>query len=227
MKKKKILGVLLTVSLISSALGSCGKDVPSNSQDIIVPEITETTEIIETLAPTQATEDDTTEQSTEAKSDFDFEKTLEQTYICGQKLSYPLTWGQFGEDFTIISDSVFTYKEEPKVTADVDYKGHYLGHFIFYGSDSVDAINEDTLIRAININRSDMDFFGTSKITINGLSFGADHSRLFEALGDDFREGVGYDQIVYENDYGKYIFRFGMADDEDKIISVNLYHLAK
>lgn len=220
--KKKILGVLLTVLLISSALGSCGKDVPSDSQDIIVPEITETTEIIETLAPTQATEDDTTEQTTEAKSDFDFEKALEQTYICGQKLSYPLTWGQFGEDFSVDPEGAFTQSGSQKISCSVNYKGMYLGCFIFNGCESVDAINEDTIIRSISVGNNDMNFFGTSKITVNGLSIAADHCQLFEALGDDFREGVGYQQIIYGNDIGQYRFTFNF-DDSLITIGLNLF----
>lgn len=225
--KKKILGAFLTVALISSILCSCGRDAPSESQNSAVSEIVDTTESITTSAPTKAVVEETTEPQTEAQSDFDFVKTVESTYICGQKLSYPITWGQFGDDFTIVSDGLYINSEKQKVTADVNYKDHYLGHFIFYGCDSVETITEDTVITAIFVDDNDLDYFGISKIAINGLRFGADHSRLFDALGDDFREGVGYDQIIYENDDGKYIFTFGLADDEDKIISVNLFNLTK
>lgn len=221
--KKKILGVLLTVSLISSALGSCGKDVPSDSQDIIVPEITETTEIIETLAPTQATEDDTTEQSTEAKSDFDFAKAVESTYICGQKLSYPLTWGQFGEDFSVDPEGAFTQSGSQKISCSVNYEGQYLGCFIFRGCESVDAITDDTEIANILIQNQDMPNPDDPKISVNGVTLNETRANLYEALGDSYE--VSDDGNVSYRDTGskrQYRFIFSFFE-EDKIVTISIF----
>lgn len=217
--KKKILGAFLTVAFFSPILGGCGRDAPSESQDITVTEIVETTEGITTSAPTLTTVDDTTESTTEVQSDFDFVKTVESTYICGQKLSYPITWGQFGEDFSIEYESAFVNSEEQIVSAFVEYKGYDVGMFGFTGCDSVDAINADTAIRGISVLSKDMDFFGVEKITVNNLNLGIDHSQLFDSLGDDYRKGVGYDQIIYKNDIGLYRFTF---NEEDGLITVGL-----
>lgn len=225
--KKKIIGAFLTVALFSSILGGCGRDAPSESQDSTVPDIVETTESITTSTPMQTTIDDTVESTTEVKSDFDFVKTVESTYICGQKLSYPITWGQFGEDFSIEYESAFVNSEKQIVSAFVEYKGYDVGMFGFTGCDSVDAVNADTTVSSISVLSNDMDFFGTSKITVNDLSLLIDHSQLFDTFGDDYREGVGYDQIIYEGDIGKYIFTFSPADDEDMLTSIHLLNLEK
>ena len=225
--KKKLLGAFLTVALISSILCSCGRDAPSESQNSAVSEIVDTTESITTSASTKAIIEETTEPQTEAQSDFDFVKTVESTYICGQKLSYPITWGQFGEDFTIDYESAFIDSEKQNISAFVRYKGYDVGIFEFTGCDSVDAINADTAIRGISVLSKDMDFFGAKKITVNNLNLGIDHSQLFDSLGDDYREGVGYDQIVYENDVGKYFFTFSPADDEDMLTSISLLNSTK
>ncbi|MCM1008768.1 MAG: hypothetical protein NC485_12775 [Ruminococcus flavefaciens] len=225
--KKKILGAFLTVALFSSILGGCGRDTPSDSQVSTISEISEITESLETSATTQTAVDDITEPITEAQSDFDFVKTVESTYICGQKLSYPITWGQFGEDFSIEYESAFVNSEKQFVSAFVEYKGYDVGMFGFTGCDSVDAINADTTVSSISVLSNDMDFFGTSKITVSDLSLVIDHSQLFDTFGDDYREGVGYDQIIYEGDMGKYIFTFSPADDEDMLTSIHLLNLEK
>lgn len=69
-----------------------------------------------------------------------------------------------------------------------------------------------------------MDYFGMEKITVNDLSFGIDHSQLFDALGDGYREGVGYDQIIYKNDIGLHRFTF---NEEDSLITVGLNVIKK
>lgn len=211
--KKKILGVFLAAAFISSSLSGCGRDVLSDSKKSTVSKIVRTTESIETT--TQAT------SQTEAQSDFDFEKTLEQTYICGQQLSYPLTWGQFGEDFSIDPEGAFTSSGSGKITCSVNYKGQYLGNFIFKGCEDIDDITDDTEIANIFIRNMDMNKFDIPKISVNGLTLHDTHEDLYEALGKSYEIGVNENQIIYsDSDLGEFWFCFSVREDEDKLVSV-------
>ena len=81
--KRKILSLFLCSMVLSGTICSCGGDVPSESS---VDDIISTTESSETSVSTNATEEITTEPQTEEQSEFDFIKTVESTYICGQQL---------------------------------------------------------------------------------------------------------------------------------------------
>ncbi|MBR6669551.1 MAG: hypothetical protein IKL31_02250 [Ruminococcus sp.] len=214
--KRKILSLFLCSMVLSGTICSCGGDVPSESS---VDDIISTTESSETSVSTNATEEITTEPQTEERSEFDFIKTVESTYICGQKLSYPITWGQFDEDFSIDYDSASINSEKQTISVFVKYQSYDIGIFGFTGCDSIDSINDNTIINGISVMNKDMDYFEMEKITINDLTLGIDHSQLFATFGDDYREGVGYNQIIYENDLGKYRFTF---NDNDSLITVGL-----
>ncbi len=218
--KRKIISLFLGSIIISCAVCGCEKnDISESTSDAAIS----TTENAVTSSPAETTEELTTEPQTEVQAEFDFVKTIESTYICGQRLSYPLTWGQFWEDFSIDYESAFVDSEKQTISAYVRYKGYDVGIFGFTGCDSVDSINDETLIRNLSALSNDSEYFGMEKIVVNDLSLGIDHSQLFNVLGDDYREGVGYQQIIYENDIGKYFFTFSPAEDEDKLITVNIY----
>ncbi|MBQ6945624.1 MAG: hypothetical protein IJN43_15080 [Ruminococcus sp.] len=212
--KRKILSLFLCSMVLSGTICSCSGDVSSESS---VDDIISTTESSETSVSTNATEEITTEPQTEEQSEFDFIKTVESTYICGQQLSYPITWGQFGEDFTIDNTEPYIVEEKEIIVATVKYKEYVIGDFIFNKCISIDDITENTTISALTI--KNFDNSDVLDITVNDLCFGANHKQLFNTLGDDYREGVGYNQIIYENDLGKYRFTF---NDNDSLITVGL-----
>ncbi len=221
--KKKILGAFLTVAFFSSILGGCGRDALSESQDITVPEIAGTTESITTSTPMQATVDDTTEPTTEAQSDFDFEKTLEQTYICGHQLSYPLTWGQLGENFSVEPEGAVLSPQSGNLSCDVNYKGQYLGVITFKDCESVDYITENSEIFGILIQNSDIDKFDVPKISVYGVTLNDTHETLYEALGDSYTVRGLNDNVKYCEPDSKrqYDFIFNSMG-EDKLVSVSI-----
>ncbi|MDE6781716.1 MAG: hypothetical protein K2J40_09695 [Ruminococcus sp.] len=219
--EKKIVGVFWAVAFFSAVLGGCDKNVPSDRQDITAPEIAETTEIIETSAATQATADDTTEPTTKVQSDFDFEKIVESTYICGQKLSYPLTWGQLGENFSL--DSEVAYASFNYIYCYLNYMGQYLGVITFKDCKSVAQITENTQISSIDISDSHMEEFDVPKISVNGITFHDTHEDLYEALGDSYEISkyagdISYSGVKYAE---KYSFSFS-ATGEDELTSVSI-----
>lgn len=210
---KKFWGIFLAVASISAAISGCSKNALSDSRKSTIPEISGTTESIETS--TQAT------SQTETESDFDFEKTLEQTYICGQQLSYPLTWGQFGDDFSIDLEGAYTESGSKKITCSVNYKGQYLGNFIFKGCEDADDITNDTEIANIFIRNMDMNLFDIPKILVNGLTLHDTHEDLYEALGKSYEIGVNENQIIYsDSNVRSFWFHFSVREDEDKLIFI-------
>lgn len=224
---KKTLIPLLTAFIVPSALFSCGRDVALDSPITDTSETTEASETTETTIPEteEITTEPITEETTSGHKDdgIDFIKTVESTYICGQQLSYPLTWGQFGENFTVVSEESNTYKN--MVSANVKYKGNFLGRFIFGGCDSVDEINDDTIISSIDISHEDNDKFDVPKIEVNGVGFGADYAQLFEALDNHYHEGANYNQIVSGNNDGRFMFHLGLHDDT--LYSIGLFFFYK
>lgn len=109
--KRKMIGLFLGSMILSGTICSCGVDVPSESN---IDNVVITTDSSEASLSTEATEEITTEPQTEAQSEFDFIKTIESTYICGRKLSYPITWGQFDEGFTIDNTDPYIVEEKEK-----------------------------------------------------------------------------------------------------------------
>lgn len=210
--KKKILGAFLSAAFIPSILCSCGRDAPSESQYSTVSEIVETTESITTSAPTKATVEETTEPTTEAQSDFDFVKTVESTYICGQKLSYPITWGQFGEDFSVDPEGAFTQSGSQKISCSVNYKEQYLGNFIFKGCESVDAITDGTEIVNIYIQNESVDKFDVPKISINGVTLNSSPVIENPFNNQNVIEGTAEDDY-YEPGDGFNVFYGGEGND--------------
>ncbi|MBO5383664.1 MAG: hypothetical protein J6A30_05125 [Ruminococcus sp.] len=217
--KRKLLSIILCSLIPAGSFCGCKKDTQTASSNNDVVDVTESVVTAET---TEETEIVTTETQTDNQNGFDFIKTVESTYICGQKLSYPITWGQFGDEFTIEEETATVFSDKRLISASVRYNGYVVGIFGFTGCDSVDEINADTSIIGIYVNSEDIDYFETEKITIGDISMGIDHNKLFELLGDDYREGVGYNQIKYKNDSGLYRFAF---NDDDSLITVGLSDL--
>lgn len=101
--------------------------------------------------------------------------------------------------------------------ATVKYKGYEIGDFIFNKCISIDDITENTIISSLTI--KNFDNSDVPDITVNDLRFGDNHKQLFEALDSNYKEGVGYNQIIYKNDIGLYRFTF---NEEDSLITVGL-----
>ena len=200
--------------ILSGTICSCGVDVPSESN---IDNVVITTDSSEASLSTEATEEITTEPQTEAQSEFDFIKTIESTYICARKLSYPITWGQFDGGFTIDNTDPYIVEEKEKIVATVKYKGYEIGDFIFNKCISIDDITENTIISSLTI--KNFDNSDVPDITVNDLRFGDNHKQLFEALDSNYKEGVGYNQIIYKNDIGLCRFTF---NEEDSLITVGL-----
>lgn len=215
---KKIWGIFLAVASISAAISGCSKNALSDSKKSTIPEISGTTESIETSTPTQTTVDDTTEPQTETQSAFDFVKTVESTYICGHQLSYPITLGKLGDDFTIDAEGASTVSGIQKIACTLNYKGIRVGYVIFNGCESVDDITKNTIIQTVTIHNDDLEeSFETLKIIVNSIKLNDNHNLLREALGINFRMGVNENQIIYQDDNGMFIFTFG---NDDNIISI-------
>ncbi len=105
--KNRTIVCLVLCSLIFSAISyGCEKDLDSYSETT-----TEKIQIEKTPENTQKTTKNPTEFITESQYNFDFKKTLEFTYVCGQQLTSPLAWGRFGDDFSIIPKDAF-YSEK-------------------------------------------------------------------------------------------------------------------
>lgn len=215
---KKILIPLLTAFVVPSALFSCGHDVALDSP---INDTSETTEASETTETTVSeTEEVTTEAPTENQSDFDFAKTVESTYICGQKLSYPITWGQFGEDFSIDSENAYCNSEKELVMAHIKYKGTELGVFTFKGCGDTESISETTpVIRLDYINSKDLDLFDKPKITVSDIALLSTFNQMTETFGENYSNDL-YRQYVYENNDGNFKFLFSI--DEDEIYGISI-----
>lgn len=214
--KRKILSMILCSVMLSSTVCSCGVDVVSDSQYDTISETIDTTEEI-----TESTEEVTTEPVTKSESDFDFVKTIESTYICGHQLSYPPTWGQLGEDFSIPPEEFTTSPGSGQISCSVYYKGQYLGAFIFNGCETVEAITNDTEIVQFLIQNDNMEKFDVSKISVNGVELKDTHEILYESLGSDYEIGVDESQINYCDDDGRFHFGFGkFKDNGDKLGSI-------
>lgn len=218
--KRKILSIILCAVMLSSTICSCGVDVAMDSEKETVFDTTSATDTSVEL--TKATEEMTTEPPTKSESDFDFEKTIESTYICGHQLSYPPTWGQLGEDFSIDPESAFSSSGLGKFACVVKYKGQYLGIFTFKGCGTVDAITADTEISYISIGTENVDKFDVPKISVNGVELNDTHEILYEAVGNGYEISNDDYQIIYCDADSKrqYRFSFNALGTEDELVSV-------
>ncbi len=221
---KKLRSVFLVTSLILPALSGCGREPIPDRWSISSPEIAGVTQNGEIPSSTQASGEIAAEPTAEPRSDFDFEKTLEQTYICGHQLSYPLTLRKLGEDFSVDPEGAYSGKPgSEKISCSVEYKGQYLGIFIFKGCESVDNITPDTEISYAFILSEDAEKFDVPKISVNGVNFSDNHEDLFEALGDSYEIGIDETQIAYIDDKQHFNFGFGKSDNtNDMLASVSI-----
>lgn len=211
--KRKIFNLILCTSILSGAVCGCGKNKSAeSSSNLMTSSIT-----------TQATTKHTTEPQTEKQSEFDFAKTLEQTYICGHQLSYPLTLGKLGDDFTIDPEGAFTSSGSGKISCNVKYKGLHLGTFIFKGCENIEDITKDTEICSISIRNMDMNLFDVNKISINSFVLHGTHDELYESVGKNYEFGVNENQVIYtDSNFGEFWFVFSVREDEDKLVSVSI-----
>lgn len=217
------------IALVVCALFTCSIMYGCGSDPVPSEEIQDTTVSTEETTSVETTEEQTTAEETEPTTEttskykddgIDYIKLLESTTICGKQLSYPVTWGQFGDDFTVVSEDSSVYESGRILAADVKYKGHSLGSFAFDDCISISDINEETPIGLIYIYDNEIDSFDIPKIEVNGIGFGATHDQLFNALDNHYHEGVNYSQIVSNGAEGKYIFDFDY--DEDVLRSINI-----
>ncbi len=223
MKKRKLTCLLLCSLVFSGTLNGCGKESVSDSKSKENSEIIETTQSTVETDAIQTTTEIPTEIATEEQSNFDFFKILESTYICGQQLTYPLTWGQFGDDFIIVEDGASSLTGSEKVSCLVNYKGHTLGCFSFKGCENVNDITSDTEIYMVAIKNLDMENFEVPKIVVNGLEIYDSHDDIYNALGDDYKISDNEKIVTYRNEKKQqFSFGFSIPDDDDKLISVRI-----
>lgn len=209
--KTKYSVVFLTAVLISAVFCGCGgeKGSSSVSRSSTVPEIVETTADNETSTSSQ----------TDSTSKFDFEKAVASTYICGKQLSYPVTWEQLSEDFSV--DGEAEYVSFNYMYCYLNYKGQYLGVITFKDCQSVSEISADTKVASISISDSKMDAFDVVPISINGVTFHDTHEALYAALGDDCEINEDTGAVKYSDVVRDFCFSFS-RDDRDKISGIDI-----
>ena len=213
--KKRSLTVLSCILLTSSIFVGCENDLPkennSNNTSATLLKQEETTEP-ETI---EATTEPLTKENT---SDFDMDKALEKTYLCGVQLAPDLTWGMLGENFSLDPENSYSYPESGKILCDVNYKGLYIGQFFFQDCETVDGITSDTAIESIIIDTKDIESFDIPVISVNGATLNSTREELYAALGDDHEIGVDDSQIKYlENGKRQYLFGSRDIDGVDKL----------
>ena len=208
---------IIVAALMLSALTGCGHDAVSGSSDTTKPATTETV--------TETVPEPSSEPASEANS-FDFEAAVNDTYICGQKLTYPVKWGEFSEDFTVVAEDAFSDADRNKISCFVNYKGHEIGTFIFHGTTTVEGITPDTEIRLIDV-RVNPEITDVPVYSFRGLEFHSKKEDVKKLLGEPASIGPNDCSLLYDK-YGAdsrsvYRFSFG-ALGEDDLDGINIIY---
>lgn len=224
LKIKKYMPLLATALLFSLSISGCGTDDTLSVPDVTEAEITteaatDTPEQTETLTEKDASAETEAEETEEQNSDFDFVSTLESTYICGQKLSYPLTWGQFEEKFEIDRETFAS--NFGNSLFDVKFNGNKIAKFVINDCEDLNQISSDSKIAMINMfcydSIDDIPLF-----SINGYTFEGTRSDLCDALGEDFSNRVSESQFSYRTENsGVFLFGFNLQE-EDKLEAITI-----
>ena len=208
--RKRVLAILLCSAVAAGAFTGCGQEPGLTSQ-------TDNTAV--NNDQTEATEHETDEVSAELASEenssrFNADKALENTYLCGVQLAPDMTWGMLGEDFTVETEGAVSSPGNDSVMCDVNYKGQHIGQFI----------TGSTAIKQIKVDTDDIESYEGPVISVYGLTLGAAHEELYDAMGSDYETGVNESQILYkENGIMRYHFGYKALDDTDKLALIIIY----
>lgn len=202
----KTYTAVFTAALVLASLTGCGKDsVSDSSSDITKP--TTTAAITETSA----------EPSSETQ-EFDFEAAVNDTIICGQKLTYPVKWGEFSDDFTVVSEGSSSDTSRNKITCFVNYKGQEIGVFTFTGTTTIEDITADTVINLIDV-RATPEITDVPVYSFRGLEFHDKKEDVTGLLGEPGSIGPNGCSYLYDSINGErrhvYRFSFGTLGEDD------------
>lgn len=196
-------------ALMLTAFAGCGHDAVSGSSNTTKPPTTETV--------TETVPEPSSEPASEANS-FDFEAAVNDTYICGQKLTYPVKWGEFSSDFTVVAEGAFSDADRNKISCFVNYKGHEIGTFIFLGTTTVEGITPDTEIRLIDV-RVNPEITDVPVYSFRGLEFHAKKDDISKLLGEPASIGPNGSSYLYDkvnaDSRQVYRFSFGTLGEDD------------
>jgi hypothetical protein len=83
---------------------------------------------------------------------FDFDKAMDNIYLCGKKISLPTTLEELGSDFTFesIFKPSYASSEKEDVLTGLSYKGEEIGSFILLNC-TPENFNEKTTIGGISV----------------------------------------------------------------------------
>ncbi len=218
--RKRITAMILCSLVAAGVLTGCGNGNESRSSS-------DNTAI--STVQTEATEAETMETPAEPSSEetsdrFNAAEALENTYLCGVQLAPDMTWGMLGENFSIVPEGATASPGNDKVLCDVNYKGQYIGQFIFQGCSAPEDITSDTVIRQIKADTDYIAGYEGPVISVYGLTLGASHEELYDVMGSDYEIGVNECQILYtENGIMRYHFGYKALDETDKLVLIIIY----
>ncbi len=217
--QKKLLTLLLCSAVSVCGFTGCGnetQDTPDNTQSTTQEQI-ETTE-------TTATEESTEPTSEENASSFNMDETLENTLLCGVKLSPDMTWSMLGGDFSFETGDTSYSEKNNALSCRLDYKGQYVGGISFKDCKQLDDITGDSKIGYFLIKNDDMEKFDIQKITVYGVNLNDNRETLYSALGEpqiEYGDGDDKSTKYFDADDGR-IFNFAFADDIIQFIFISL-----
>lgn len=125
-------------------------------------------------------------QQIEEQASMNIKKVLENTYLYGTQLSYPITLRKLGKDFSIESTSHYPvyYRGGDAVACHVLYKNMHVGLFYFKDCKKASDITPDTEIVYINIGAFLFDEYDVPVISVYGVTIGDSHADLYRVFGN-------------------------------------------
>jgi len=213
MKNKLIKCTVLLAAalLLSVSVSGCGQD--ENVPPAEVPAAVMTSEVTAELpVETEISAETETETTEKSGEEFDFVSTLESTYICGHQLSYPLTWGQFEDDFEIVMESWDS--QFGKSLFYVMYNGNKIGQFMIFDCENIDMLHSDSKVAMIIMNSGD-DIGDIPLFSVKGYTFDNKRSELYDVLDEKYDNSVIKSMVNYHRTgYGRFVFSYDLMDEE-------------
>ena len=102
------------------------------------------------------------------------DETLENTLLCGVKLSRSIAWGDFQDVLTLDTEDAASMQDSGKLLCGVKFNGQNIGQFYFEGCGSPDAVTANTPIIQIKIDSENNVSSDVPVITVNGLTLCTD-----------------------------------------------------
>lgn len=205
-KKSKLLLLLVSASLIFS---SCGKQADLSLEADAETYNTGAEMRIENLKaePKKESQTKIAEADMETieppEDGWTLEDLLSVTYIYGQKISYPCTLNDLGEDFEFDFENFHKNSETNMITLPLKYEKNTIACVIMNESDK-EKIDKDTEILRLS-------FFESlkSEIKVNGIALNSTKDQVILNFGEP-------DEIVKETFYygtGKKVLALNFGDD--------------